>query len=493
MQMKKLSIGKKLALGFTLALGMALLVIYLLMQWSFDRGLLSYINTLDEQKVERVALELESRLTNPEYWQKLIQRPRIWHELLRSSTRMYMGLDRFDAPRRPPRQPRRDIFGDPDVLDGSDTQVKPHRPPNPRGPANPPFLLLDAGKTAIYGRRPPTDELRLREIKANDMLLGYLGWIPRKRIVENHNLSFSGQQWEVFGLACIIVFLISFPFAWLLRSNIVRPIRQLSAGLRSLVSGDFSMRIESKRGDELGQLCNDLNILAHTLAQNKQSQQQWVADISHELRTPIGVLKGEVEAMQDGIRPLTMEQLASVQKEVGRLQRLVEDLYQLALHDAGALKYRFSTVLVSDVINHVLRLNQKQLDQHQLTVSVQVLGEESCVLADEQRLEQVFINLITNSIRYTDRPGRLKIQLKAKEQLEISWQDSAPGVQPENIPKLFQRLYREDGSRNRASGGAGLGLAICQQVIKGHQGKLLAKPGDFGGLNLIVTLPWENK
>jgi two-component system sensor histidine kinase BaeS len=215
-----------------------------------------------------------------------------------------------------------------------------------------------------------------------------------------------------------------------------------------------------------------------------------MADVSHELRTPLAVLSAELEAMEDGVRPLTRESLASLRSEVSALGKLVEDLNQLALADVGALAYRKRRVDVVPLLEQALESFRDRLGERRLAVET-ALGRDAIVFGDADRLLQMFRNLLENSARYTDAGGRVRASARREgDRVVVDFEDSAPGVPPEALPHLFERFYRVDASRSRANGGAGLGLAICRSIAAAHDGEMSASDSPLGGLRVRLTLPF---
>ena len=222
----------------------------------------------------------------------------------------------------------------------------------------------------------------------------------------------------------------------------------------------------------------------------RKNDAQWVADISHELRTPIAVLQGEIEALLDGIRPITPEAVRSLHVEVLRLNRLIQDLYQLSLTDIGALTYRMENLDLAGMLTSSLDAYRAKFSHKSIALTVDIPKEEITVFADRERFAQLFSNLFENSLRYTDKGGGLAVSLStSNDHVVIEIQDSKPSVPEEGLNRLFERLYRVEGSRNRSSGGAGLGLAISKNIVEAHDGTISAHHAPLGGLLIKVTLP----
>jgi two-component system sensor histidine kinase BaeS len=276
-----------------------------------------------------------------------------------------------------------------------------------------------------------------------------------------------------------------------LANRLVKPIKALATATNYLSAGKFDTRVPVVSVDELGRLARNFNELAITLEKNEHTRRHWVADISHELRTPLAVLRGEIEAIQDGIRQPTSEAISSLHSETLRLGRLVEDLYQLSLFDLGGLTYRKAELDCAMMLNQTVESFRPEFTAHNIELHCELpKGNFSPLFADGERLRQLFHNILENSLKYTDPQGTLIVHLDyTTTDVQISFQDSAPGVPPESVERLFDRLYRVETSRNRATGGAGLGLAICKNIVEAHHGSIQAKQSPLGGLWLLVTLP----
>jgi two-component system sensor histidine kinase BaeS len=216
-----------------------------------------------------------------------------------------------------------------------------------------------------------------------------------------------------------------------------------------------------------------------------------MADISHELRTPLALLRGEIEAMQDGIRATDRAQLDKLHDTVLQFSRLVDDLYDLALTDAGALNYRKAVFDLAEVLQDAVAAAEPRLSQQKLSLQCEI-APRLPVFGDARRLRQVADNLLKNSRRYTDPDGEIRLTAWwAAKRIYLKIEDSAPGVDQATLSRLFDRFYRAEGSRARASGGAGLGLAICRNIIEAHQGDIVAKPSPLGGLQIVISLPMD--
>ena len=214
-----------------------------------------------------------------------------------------------------------------------------------------------------------------------------------------------------------------------------------------------------------------------------------MADIAHELRTPVAILKGEIEAMQDGVRPVSEQTTASLREEVDHLARLVDDLQTLALSDAGALNLQMESVNFSVITCQSGEAYRARLAARGIELRLHI-GEGIILDADPQRLKQLLNNLLENCCRYVDKGGRVILSLAAKDKtVVLNLDDSGPGLETEQMERLFERFYRVEGSRSRLTGGSGLGLAICRNIVETHQGSIRAENSSMGGLRIHVELP----
>jgi two-component system sensor histidine kinase BaeS len=317
-------------------------------------------------------------------------------------------------------------------------------------------------------------------------LLGYLGVENGSRVNAKFDDLFAQAQQKQFSIIAIVVLLLSFVIAIPFSKLLVKPILTLRYNARQLASGNYQIKLKPKSQDEIGQLARDMNRLADTLSANRAAQRQWIADISHELRTPIAVIRAELEGMMDGIIEMDEHAVRSLHEEMARLTRLVDDLHQLTLADRGALTYTMAPLRMSEVVQKTLDKHESILIQRGFNVELH-FESQGVMQGDSERLTQLFDNLMQNTLRYTDSslevPGRIDVTVtENQDSIVLQWQDSAPGVAADKVEKLFERLYRVESDRNRATGGSGLGLAICRSIVMAHHGDIKAEASKLGGL-----------
>jgi two-component system sensor histidine kinase BaeS len=294
--------------------------------------------------------------------------------------------------------------------------------------------------------------------------------------------------------ALIAALLLSIGVAWGLAIYVRRPIRRLVSGARGLEHGQFATRIELTRTDELGELAQAFNRLAARLQEVERMRQQWIAETSHELRTPLAVLRAQIESVQDGVRTATPEHLTLMERQVQSLNRLVDDLHELARGDLGQTRYERAPNDVWRLTGEVFADFSARFSAHGLQASIGAAPPSSKAACDANRIRQVLTNLLENSVRYTASGGSIAISgAVADNAIHITIDDSAPGVPAASLEHLGERFFRLDESRSRVSGGSGLGLALCRQILAAHGGGMLFAPSALGGLRATMILPLDDR
>jgi two-component system, OmpR family, sensor histidine kinase BaeS len=474
------SIRFKLFLTFLLTTLLVVAGMYMFMRWSLDKGFTEFIETRQRERVESLIDGLNEYYAFTGSWEPLAGNKRLWIQLLRQSDNHH---HRLPAPwmEKALAEP-----GDKWPPDWHDTQGKRRFTPLELR-----VMLLRSDKSIIFGRQEALPQLVLHPIHHKAQIVGFLGLLPGKPVNQLGEVIFMERQAKSFVWITLLMIALSAGLALLLAYTLVRPLKRITAAAKELAVGRYNIRLPVESGDELGQLARDFNEMAASLEQSELARRRWVADISHELRTPLAVLSGELEALQDGVRPLTLEAVDSLSGDVMRLNRLTEDLYQLALSDQGALTYRKMLTDPVAILKEDLAALMPEFTSKQLSVYLTAnLHGTVSLYADPDRLSQLFRNLLKNSANYTDGGGRLEINISKKgDTLLIDLCDSAPGVASQELPKLFDRFYRVESSRNRNHGGAGLGLAICSNIVSAHNGIIKAQASALGGLAIHIELP----
>jgi two-component system sensor histidine kinase BaeS len=312
--------------------------------------------------------------------------------------------------------------------------------------------------------------------------------MPLKHGSHPLELAFLEEQTRAICLAGFCVFALAGLISFFLSKHFLAPIKKLTQAARELSSLNFGTQIDVRTSDELGQLANTFNSMAQALEKNEILRKQWTSDVAHELRTPLAVLRGEIEAMQDGVREISSERLGSLHDETDRIGKLVDDLHLLFVADSKNLVQQKHPVKPLAILRDVIGTFETRLTQAGIQLEAHSIEDQSAVITgDEDRLRQLFANLIENTIRYTNSPGVLRINHYCSlQKLTLVFEDSPPGVPSEALDRVFDRLYRVDKSRSWALGGSGLGLSICKEIVSGHGGAIRAANSSLGGLLISI-------
>lgn len=282
--------------------------------------------------------------------------------------------------------------------------------------------------------------------------------------------------------------------ALFLSGQLTHPIRLITLAAGRLGQGDLAQRVPVQGNDELAQLAESFNRMAASLQQANESRRAMTADIAHELRNPLAIQRASLEALLDGIYPLTLENLAPILDQNVLLTRLVDDLRTLALAEGGQLTLERIPVDFQNLVEQAARRFQPQAEARQILLTVETTHQPEIpfpeLKLDPQRIEQVLNNLLSNAIRHTPDGGKITFNIShTKENVILQLRDSGPGIPKEALPYIFDRFFRADRSRTRSEGGTGLGLAIARQLVIAHGGTLSARNHPSGGAEFTLTLP----
>ena len=463
----RITIATRIFLALTLVSLVILTLNAAVTRWNFERGFLDYVAEQEAETISGAAADLAVAYQREGGWETLRDNPRRWNDLLRESGDQPLPERRPGPGQRPGKPPP------PDPLEfGRRTS------------------LLDASGDVIVGPARNGKAGQSVPIVVDGQTVGYVTIEPRRQLTNRIDRNFAREQERSIYLIAVAALLFAAVISAILARHLTQPIRALATGARAITAGHYDARIPSARSDELGDLAGDFNHLAETLEKNQASRQRWVADIAHELRTPLAILRGELDAIEDGVRTFDAATQKSLQAEVARLTKLVGDLHDLSVYDEGGLNDRHERLDIGTLLGTVLANAENRLRDAGIELTQRVPNDSVDVLADSARLEQLFSNLIENTIRYTDAPGSLYVTCTvSSETVDIDFADSAPGVPEHAIGRLFDRLFRVDASRSRNSGGSGLGLSICKAIIDAHGGTIQAMGSDAGGVLIRVRLP----
>ncbi|HSG15666.1 MAG TPA: ATP-binding protein, partial [Anaerolineae bacterium] len=288
----------------------------------------------------------------------------------------------------------------------------------------------------------------------------------------------------LMGAICISSVLALLASTWLFW-GITRPLSRLRQATEAVAAGDLGARAPVKRRDEVGRTAEAFNTMADELERQEGLRKQMVADVAHELRTPLSVMRGNIEAMIDELIPTSEEELDAVHGEVMRLSRLVEDLRLLSLADAGELQLDISDVDVASLVETAVRRLTPAAEAKNIILSGDIGRYTGAIMGDEGKLQQVLANLITNALRYTPAGKTVTVSARAVGQdVWLAVTDQGPGIDPADLPNFFERFWKGDRSRSRSASasGSGLGLSIVRQIVELHGGRVEAALPQEGGL-----------
>ncbi|MDP6501355.1 MAG: ATP-binding protein [Dehalococcoidales bacterium] len=287
-------------------------------------------------------------------------------------------------------------------------------------------------------------------------------------------------------VAIVIALLITF----FLSRRILSPVRALTAAARLLGQGDFSQRVMIKDKSEVGELAQAFDVMAENLERDEQLQRNMVADIAHELRTPLSNLKGYLEAIGERVIEPDEKTIRSLDEEASLLSRLVNDLQELSLAEAGELKMHSQPEDISRLINQTVAAMQPQASAKGLAVSADLPDKLPPVDIDSQRIGQVLLNLLENALAHTGKSDAITVTAEKRGKwVEVTVNDTGDGIPAEDLPNIFERFYRGDKSRTRATGSSGLGLTISRRLVEAHGGKINAQSESGKGSRFHFTIP----
>jgi two-component system OmpR family sensor kinase/two-component system sensor histidine kinase BaeS len=282
-----------------------------------------------------------------------------------------------------------------------------------------------------------------------------------------------------------------FGLAVLFAGRISRPIRGLTVAAQSLAAGRLDVQVPGASVREIDELARSFNRMARSLEDADRQRRQMTADIAHELRTPLAVIKGRLEGMQDGIYAATPEQIERLLNESALLERLIDDLRLLALAEAGQLPLYFEPTDLAALLERAAATFADQAARQHVALQVEAQPALPEAQVDPQRMAQVLANLVGNALRYTPAGGTICLRARSQgtQALVVEVADSGQGIEPEHLPHVFERFYRADRARVRMGGGAGLGLAISRQIIVAHGGEITVQSTPGKGTAFVLRLP----
>ncbi len=328
-----------------------------------------------------------------------------------------------------------------------------------------------------------------RSSEPNDLPLGWIALTADGSQTSGSDYLFLQDQLMSLAATLLLALMLSGIAAYFLAKQFLKPVRELALAGDQLSSGNYSIRLTNTRSDELGALLSQFNQLAENLDKRDKIERKWISDTSHELKTPLAVLRAQIEAIQDGVHAPDPNRLEELHTSTMRLSRLVADLNSLSNLREGHLVTDLKSEDINQIINSRLENSLEHLTGKQLSVESN-LQPALLVECDRLRIGQLLDNLLQNAARYTTVPGTIRVIARSVgEDVEIRVEDSPPCPPKEAREKMFDRFFREEESRNRRFGGSGLGLSICREIVSAHGGTISLSQSDLGGLCVTVILP----
>ncbi|MDP9898920.1 ATP-binding protein [Variovorax ginsengisoli] len=505
----RLTLSKKVFLAMATLLALLLLIFASFSILGLQRGLGPYVAEIEIRRMDWLAEILQKKYAVHGNWDTV----RAERSVLPRPTRNDGGdAPEFERHRgMPPGGPPPDEGNTPPPEGANappDGSMQPRFIP-------PPFIrgrdaiyqrleVIDAADKHVAGASVDVNEAARLPLLHDGRVIGTLLLAPLQELESEADRAFVARQSNVIALTGGVGLIIALILSWLLARHWFTPIDELTQGAKSIARGRLDTRVTPRGSDELALLGHTFNSMAERLDTIEASRRAWLADVAHELRTPLAAMRAEIEALQDGIRTFDDKTALRLHRQVMRLGQLVDDL-RSSMHEPEGIAASLVPVFPLALLHETLALARERFAQRAITLDTQGLDEltarQPMVMGDPRRLHQVFMNLLENTLAYTDAGGQL--QLGARVQgapdamcLVLRFDDSAPGPAAHELQRLFDRLYRGDASRSRQVrdadmnvGGSGLGLSICRTLIEQHGGTIEASASPLGGLGITLTLP----
>lgn len=476
--MRLKSIQSKVLLLFLLLTVVLLLAMSVMVRYGFNQQFNAYKQNQADRLNQNIVTTLQNYYQQQGSWDELEENPRLWSHLLVQSATNELGRNGSRLARGKQKKAIRSMRESQGIR-----RMLPQ------------FSLIDPQNNTIVGalQRPINRYVNHPVVVDGQRVASLLAIKPGPaRINDDPKLN---QGIKVFLWTLAVVMLVITLFAtWPIARYFSKPIKSINQATKKAAAGDYSARAAVNRNDELGQLGQNFNLLTSTLQSNADIQKKMMADISHELRTPVAVLQAQIEAIQDGIHQADDKNLSLLHQQVTALARLIQDLHQLSVSDLGSMQYQMQATQIKPIIESALSSQELAAADKNISIKTKTdtLTNKDQVMGDGARLQQMLVNLLANSVAYTNKGGQIELHAsedKQKGDYLIKITDSEPGLLPHEMDQMFDRLYRHEASRNKQSGGSGLGLAIVKNIVQAHGGHIEASASKFGGVCMTLRIP----
>ncbi|MBN1261666.1 MAG: HAMP domain-containing protein [Anaerolineae bacterium] len=359
------------------------------------------------------------------------------------------------------------------------------------------LLLLDSNGNIVADSAPEAGQIKLPSgieekgalITVDNRHVGALVIVSALGELNVYQSDFLRQVTRLLIAAGVLIGIIGIVVSGIQAKRIVAPVKAISKAAQQIATGDFSQRVPVAGDDELSEMAATFNTMATELERQQELRHRAMADIAHELRTPLSVLQIELESIEDGLSEPTPETIAGLQSEIVHLGRLVEDLRVLSLTDAGELHLDLEPVAVGSLVAGVVERMHRAAAEKGLHLAVKGAESAATVQGDARRLTQVLLNLLANAVQYTPAGGTIivAIETTGDQNVSITVQDTGVGIAPEHQLHVFERFYRVDAARSTK--GSGLGLSIAKSLVQAHGGRIQVTSTVGQGSTFTVSLP----
>ncbi|HEX6817506.1 MAG TPA: ATP-binding protein [Ktedonobacterales bacterium] len=371
--------------------------------------------------------------------------------------------------------------------------------PNGSGGPPPPFILVNQQNVVVVAgpTHPLGDVISAQDrahgtpVMVNGQAVGVvlLDGSAQLNPAESQFLT-STQQALIIGMFAAL--LVALAIGFILARTLTRPTRELTAALDRVAGGELRQAVPVRSRDELGQLTAAFNRMSADLARANEQRRQMTADIAHDLRSPVTVLAGYLEALRDGVLPPTPERFAVLYDSAAHLRRLIEDLRTLSLSDAGELVLNCEPVAPRALLQRIAEVYEHQAERQGVTLRIEAPEPLPPARIDAERMVQVLSNLVSNALRYTPSGGTISLAAARSPQATLlGVRDTGQGIRPEALPLIFDRFYRADRSRAQSEGESGLGLSIAKALVEAHGGTISVSSEPGQGTTFTILLPDE--